>query len=128
MISGERPIVAAVHPNLIMELKYRKEMIEKETQRPTKGGLTIFSKLAAEELRLSRETGDKLIRNIFSMKNINTYKFELNKEPIDFVKLDDFKKLYIYSTALSKRKDQQQIRLEIQKIKGLKKNEIKFLW
>jgi hypothetical protein len=128
MINQERPIVAAIHPNLARELKIRKEIFEDETCRPTKGGLTIFSQLAAEELRAMRGSGKRIIQEIYRVSKVKVYKIEVEGVINDFVNYEDFKKLYIYSTALSKKKDQQQIRLEVQKVKGLKKNEVKFLW
>jgi hypothetical protein len=127
MINEERPIAAAIHPNLARELRIRKEMLEKETQRPTKGGLTIFSKLAAEELRLIRES-QLLISKELNTKDIKVYEFEVLGQLKRFVLEDDFKKLSFFCSVLNKKKDNHQIRLEIQKIKGLKKNEIKFLW
>jgi hypothetical protein len=128
MINQERPIVAAIHPNLARELKIRKEMFEQETSRPTKGGLTIFSQLAAEELRAMRESGKRIIQEIYKVSKVKVFKIEVEGVIKDFVDYGDFKRLYIYSSALNKKKDRPQIRLEVQKIKGLKKNEVKFLW
>jgi GMP synthase PP-ATPase subunit len=127
MINEERPVVAAIHPNLARELRLRKEILELETQRPTKGGLTIFSKLAAEELRLMRES-EKVICQELKIQNTKVYEFEVLGVMKRFVLEGDFKKITMYCAALNKKKDNHQIRLEIQKIKGLKKNEIKFLW
>jgi hypothetical protein len=128
MINQERPIVAAIHPSLARELKLRKDIIEKETNRPTKGGLTIFSQLAAEELKAMRESSTNLIKEIYKSSEIQVYKIEVEGTIREFVEYTSFKKLQIYCTALYKKKDNNQIRLEIQKIKGLKKNEVRFLW
>lgn len=128
MIERTRPIIAAVHPNLINELKIRQEQLQEETGRPTKGGLTIFSQIAAEELRSMRLSGDALCKEIKTLSKINPVEMNIEGDKRMFVPFERYKELFIYASALNKKKDQNQIRLEIQKIKGLKKNEVKFLW
>lgn len=127
MIDRIRPIVAAVHPNLINELKFRQSELEQETGRKIRGGLTIFSELAAEELRYMRVSGEVLKKALQKLQ-VKTFKIDINGESVTVVSYEDYKKLFRVATALSKKKDQQQIKLEIQKIKGLKKNEVRFLW
>lgn len=128
MIDNVRPIVASVHPNLISELKIRQMRFEEEIGRPTKGGLIIFSKMAAEELRFIRLSGEQLYREILGLKSI--YPKEINLDGVKklYVPFEDFKRLFIYSSVLNKKKDEKQVKLEINKIKGLKKSEITFLW
>lgn len=128
MTEKTRPIVAAVHPNLINELKIRQKQLQEETGRPTKGGLIIFSQIAAEELRCMRLSTAYIYNQI---KNISELKpIEINSEDgiKMFVPFEKYKKLLVFVSAINKKKDNNQIRLEIQKIKGLKKNEIKFPW
>jgi hypothetical protein len=128
MIEGTRPFLTAqVHINLINELKVRKQQIIDETDRPISGGLPLVSQLAAEELRYMRMSGEEL-NNLLKSLDVNIIQIEQFGEKRSFVCYEDFKKFFRIATALNKKKDQNQIRLEIQKIKGLKKNEVKFLW
>lgn len=123
-----RPIVVAVHPNLVDELKQRRDLMEKETGRKTKGGITCFSEMAAFELMLLRASGENIMREILNLDNIPIHKCFENGIEKEFVPYEIFKKLYIYSSALNKKKDIKQIKVEVSKIKGMKKNEIKYLF
>jgi len=120
----DRPVTVAVHPKLEYELKLRKAQTEEMTERPVKGGLTTYSKLAAFELEAIRKSGEKLKQEIYKMKEITIHKIE-NRNYVDY---DDFKKLYIFMSILNKKKDQQQINVDITKIRGLKKNEANIFW
>jgi hypothetical protein len=124
----ERPVTVAVHPKLEFELKERKRQTEKLTERPVKGGLTTYSRLAAFELEAIRKSGDELIKEILKMKDIQTHKIEINGTTQTFVAYADFKKLYIFLSILNKKKDQKQIHVDITKIRGLKKNEANIFW
>ena len=128
MIDKVRPIVVAVHPNLINELKTRQEQLQKETGRPTKGGLTIFSQIAAEELKCMRLSTEYLQNQIENISRFKPIEIMQGNEIKMFVPFDIYKNLLLFSSALYKKTDTKQIRLEIQKIKGLKKNEIRFPW
>ncbi len=129
MNNNERPIVAAIHPTLINELKIRKEEIEKETGRKAKGGITCFSELAALELRSIRQSGNKIYNEILKIKCIPVKKIiKKNGVETEYVPYEFFKKIYILASALKHKKDEKQIKIEITKIKGLKKNEIKYFW
>lgn len=128
MNNQERPIVAAIHPKLIDELKIRKEIIEKETERKTKGGITCFSELAALELKSIRLSGEKIYKEILKIKNLPMQKLIKNGIEREYVPYEIFKKLLILASSLNRKKDQKQLKLEITKIRGLKKNEIKYVW
>lgn len=128
IINRERPIVAAVHHKLIEELRKRQEMMESATGRKTRGGMNTFSEQAGHELELIRASGDKIMHDIFQMKEVPIKKFVVDGIELDFVPYEYYKKLLIYSSVLCKKKDQQQIRVEVQKIKGLQKNEVKLFW
>ena len=124
----EKPVVIAVHPSLISELKLRKEIFENETGRKTRGGLTCFSEMAANELKMSRMSGDEIMKEILKIKDIPIKKFVEEGVVKEFVSYDIFKKIFILSSALNKRKDQKQLKMEIIKIKGMNKNEVKYLF
>jgi len=121
-------IVAAVSKDLIEELKFRQAIMETETGRKTRGGLTTFSKLAARELKAMRCSGEELMFELIKNKNPPVKKFNINGSELEFVPYELYKKLYIFASALNKKKDQQQIHVEVSKIKGLKKNEVKMFW
>lgn len=128
MIDRIRPIVAAVHPKLIDELKKRQDAMEKATGRKTRGGMTTFSEQAGYELELIRVHGDKIVREINDMKDVPIKKILINGVEMDFVPYEYYKKLHIFSSILGKKKDQQQLKVEVAKIKGLQKNEVKLFW
>ncbi len=128
MNNQDRPIVAAIHPKLIDELKIRKELIEKETERKAKGGITCFSELAALELKSIRQSGDKIFKEILKIKNVPIQKFTKKGVEMEYVPYEIFKKLCILASSLNRKKDQKQLKLEITKIRGHKKNELKFFW
>jgi hypothetical protein len=116
---------------MVEELKARKNMIESETGRKSKGGLTCFSELAAHELRLLRMSGEKIIAEIgneLKLKNIPVNKFIINGLEREYVPYEVYKKLFIFIEVLNKKKDQQQIKMEVIKLKGMKKNEITFIY
>jgi hypothetical protein len=128
MINRIRPVVIAVHPNLINELKIRQEEFKIQTGRNS-GGLTIFSELAAQELKYLRMSNQELYNTFNNIKvKINPIKIDVCGEERMFIPYEDFKKIIGVTHSLFRKKDQKQIKLEIQKVKGLKKNEIKFLW
>lgn len=123
-----RPIVVAVHPSLIEELKLRKAAMEEVTLRKTKGGLTNYSEMAAMELRILRQTGDSLFMEICKLKKPPIKKITEFGIEREYVPYEIFKKLYICASALYKKKDKQQFRVEVAKIKGQQKNEIKYIY
>jgi len=125
---NEKPIVAAVHPNLIEELKERKRAIEEETGRKTKGGLTCFSEMAALELRTLRLSGKELMEKISKLKTPPIKKIVENGTETEYVPYEFFKKLYILSSVLNKKKDRNSFIIDVSKVKGLKKNEIQYFW
>lgn len=127
-MNGDRPVTVAINPRLIEELKVRKETIENETERKAKGGITCFSELAALELKSIRQSGDKIFKEILKIKKVQIKKIIERGVEREYVPYEIFKKLFIFSSALNRKKDQKQIKLEITKIRGIKKNEIKFLW
>jgi hypothetical protein len=124
----ERPIVAAVHPKLIEELKHRQISMEEATGRKTRGGMTTFSEQAGYELESIRTSGQRIMSEIFKLKEVPIKKFIINGIELDFVPYEYYKKLYIFSSVLHKKKDQKQIKVEVQKIKGLQKDEVKIFW
>lgn len=124
----EEFITVRVHPLLVEELKIRKETIERETERKAKGGLTIFSELAALELKGIRHSGSEIMRELLKLKDIPVKKFDDEGVEKDFVPYEIFKTLYRFASVLSRKKDQNSIRMEITKIRGLKKNEVKLFW
>ena len=122
----ERPVVVAIHPNLKDELDLRKEFFEDHTGK-VKGGLTTVSEMAAIELKSIRQSGEK-IKEIIKANTPKKYKFDIHGEIQEFVLNEDYKKLFILMSILNKKKDQQQINVDLSKLKGLKKNEVKFFW
>lgn len=126
MINNEpRPVVIACHQALQDELKIRQEEMFKETKRKTKGGITTFSKIAAWELSLIRQSGNEIKAEIDSINSEKEIKVIDGQE---FVPFHLYKKLLILTSILNKRKDTNQIILDIQKPRGSKKNEINFGW
>lgn len=120
-----RPVVIACHPLLQEELKIRQEELFKETGRKTKGGITTFSKIAAWELSMIRQSGNEIKSQI---EDINQ---QIKTKVVDgeeYVSYHLYKKLYILTSILNKRKDTNQIILDIHKPRGSKKNEINFQW
>jgi len=128
MNEQDRPVVAAINKKLIDELKIRKDTIESETGRKAKGGITCFSELAALELMSIRQTGDKIFKEILKIKNIPVKKFTENGIEKEFVPYELFKKLLLLSSTLSRKKDQVTLKVEMIKIRGLKKNEVRYFW
>jgi hypothetical protein len=125
-MEAQKPIVVAVHPNLVNEFKIRKEQIESETGRKTKGGITNFSEMAAYELKILRMSGDEIMEGILKIKNPPIHRIIVEGMELEFVPYELFKKLFIYSSALNKKKDQKQLHLEVTRVKGTHKNEIKY--
>lgn len=117
-----------VHPNLLEELKKRKETIELETGEVTEGGITAFSAMAALELKLLRESSDKIIRESLKLNRVKINKFNINGRDEDFVPYEVYKELILYLSVLRVKKDQNPIKIEINKLRGLKKNEIRYFW
>jgi hypothetical protein len=120
--------IVAVHPRLKEELKLRKDLIENETGKPTKGGITTFSAMAAMELKALRQSSDQIIKEVLKLKEIRANKFIVNGKEESFIPYEVYKKLFIFLSVISRKKDNNPIRVEITKIKGLKKNEIKYFW
>ena len=128
MIERERPVTIAVHPKLEAELKKRREELESVTKRPVRGGLTTYSEFAAFELEGIRKSGEQINKEILKIKEPEIFDFEINGSSRQFVTYEFFKKLFIFASILNKKKDQQQINVDLSKIKGLKKNEFKIFW
>ncbi|MDD4110152.1 MAG: hypothetical protein PHS54_01210 [Clostridia bacterium] len=124
----ERPVVIAVHPKLEFELKQRKEELESITGRPIKGGLTTYSEFAAFELEGIRKSGDEINQEILKIKDNHIKEIEINGVMMPFVPYEHYKKLFIFASILKKKKDQQQINVDLSKLKGLKKNDVKIYW
>jgi hypothetical protein len=72
--------------------------------------------------------GEYLMKEIFNASNPPIYKVLIDGIEREVVAYEHFKKMFIFSTLLRKKKDQQQIRVEVQKIKGLKKNDVNCFW
>jgi hypothetical protein len=126
----ERPIYSTikVHRNLINEFELRKKIIEDATGRHVLGGQTEISKMAAEELRLIRLSGEEIMKELLNLKDIPIKKFEEFGVVKDFVPYDFFRKVLILSSTLNKKKDIHQIKMEIFKIRGMNKSEIKYVF
>lgn len=124
----EHPVTIAVHSKLEYELKKRREDLESITNRPSRGGLTTYSKFAAFELEAIRKSGEKINKEILQNKKPKIYDFEINGILRQFVAYEDFKKLFILASILNKKKDQKQINVDLSKLKGLKKNEVEIYW
>lgn len=123
----EKPTTILVHPSLVEELKERQRIFFEETGRKNNGGLTTFSRLASLELRAMRLSGDELFKEI-KRKHKDIKKYMIIEDGTQYVPFELYKNLYIFASALSKKKDQKQIKVEIAKIKGIQKNEINILW
>jgi len=123
-----RPVTIAVHPKLEFELKERRRELEDVTNRPIRGGLTTYSEFAAFELEEIRKSGNEIIREILKIKDPSIFRYEVNGIKRQFVTYEHFKKLFIFASILNKKKDQQQINVDLSKIKGLKKNDIEIYW
>jgi hypothetical protein len=125
-------VVLAIHPILANELKIMKFEMEKLGGLPTEGGFTSYSEIIGRQIRLMREKKENkdLMQYIsdseISIKNPIMHNSE--KGVIPCIPLEVFKKVFISLIALNKMKDEQQVRFELTKIKGIKKNEIKFLY
>jgi len=128
IIDRERPVTIAVHPKLENELKERRKELESVTNRPIRGGLTTYSEFAAFELEGIRKTGDEINKEISKLDKPNIFEFEINGVKRQFVTYEHFKKLFIFASVLKKKKDQQQINVDLSKLKGLKKNDVKIYW
>ena len=124
----DRPVIVAVHKKLERELKMRRDELEGITGRPIKGGLTTYSRMAAFELESIRKSGEELLKEILKIKSISTHKLNVDGNIIDVVAYEHFKKLFIYMSILNKKKDQQQINVDLTKIKGCKKNNVEIFW
>lgn len=120
--------IVAVHPKLKEELKIRKDMIEKETGKPTKGGITTFSAMAAMELKAIRQSSDQIIREVLKLKEVKANKFIVNGKEEEFIPYEVYKRLLIFLSVISRKKDSSPIKVEITKMRGLKKNEIRYFW
>jgi hypothetical protein len=128
MIDRIRPVTIAVHPKLEFELKKRREELEGVTNRPVKGGLTTYSEFAAFELEAIRKSGTQINKEILKIKNPDVFEFEIKGIDRQFVPYEHFKKLFIFASILNKKKDQQQINVDLSKLKGLKKNDVNIYW
>jgi hypothetical protein len=128
MIDEERAVVIAVHPKMEYELKRRKEELEKITGKPIRGGLTTYSKFAAFELETIRKSGEEINREILKVGAPEIYEFDVEQEKRQFIAYEIFKKLFILTSILNKKKDHRQINVDLTKIKGLKKNDAKIYY
>jgi len=128
MIERTRPVTIAVHPKLEFELKKRREELENVTERPIRGGLTTYSEFAAFELEAIRRSGKQINKEILKIKTPDVFEFEVKGVDRQFVPYEHFKKLFIFASILNKKKDQQQINVDLSKIKGLKKNDVNIYW
>jgi hypothetical protein len=128
MIDEERAVVIAVHPKMEYELKKRKEELEKITGKPIRGGLTTYSKFAAFELETIRKSGEEINREILKVGAPEIYEFDVEQEKRQFIAYEIFKKLFILTSILNKKKDHRQINVDLTKIKGLKKNDAKIYY
>lgn len=128
MIERNRPVTIAVHPKLEYELKKRREELEGVTERPIRGGLTTYSEFAGFELEAIRKSGAQIYKEILKINNPDIFEFEINGVERQFVPYELFKKLFIFASILNKKKDQQQINVDLSKIKGLKKNDVNIFW
>jgi len=124
----ERPVVVAVHPKLEVELKKRKKELESVTERPIKGGLTTYSEFAAFELEGIRKSGEIIMKEILKLKEIPIREIEISGAKRQFVAYEHFKKLFIFTSILNKKKDHKQINVDLSKLKGLKKNNAEIYW
>lgn len=124
MIDKERPVVVAIHKDLEKELKERQNEMRNLTGRKSRGGLTVFSRLAAFELKMIRESGQEISKKINNLNSIKVENINGNK----YVPYEWYKKLYILCSILNKKKDSRQIKIDVTKIKGLKKNELNFFY
>lgn len=123
-----RPVTVAVHPKLEFELKERRKELESITNRPIRGGLTTYSEFAAFELEGIRKSGDQVSKEILKTKDPEIFEFEINGIRRQFVAYEHFKKLFIFTSILNKKKDRQQIKIDLSKLKGLKKNDVEIYW
>lgn len=128
MINRIRPVTVAVHPKLEFELKERRRELEDITDRPVRGGLTTYSELAAFELESIRKSGCEINKEIFKIKGPDIFEFDVNGVRRQFVAFENFKKLFILASILNKKKDKQQINVDLSKLKGLKKNNVEIFW
>lgn len=128
IIERDRPVTIAVHPKLEHELKERRKELEDVTNRPIRGGLTTYSEFAAFELEAIRKSGDEIHKDILKLNKPKVFDFEINGINRQFVPYEYFKKLFIFASVLNKKKDQQQINVDLSKLKGLKKNDVKIYW
>jgi len=126
--NGDRPIVCAIHPRLVDELKARRDLLLAETGRKTKGGLTCFSEMAAQELWAIRESGNKIMVEILKLKDLPVKKVLENGTEKEYVPYEIYKKLFNYVSELRTKKDKTCLHIEVAKIRGLQKNEIKYFW
>lgn len=128
MIGDERPVVVAVHKKLEFELKERKRELESVTGRPVKGGLTTYSEFAAFELETIRKSGDAINAEILKLNSPEVHDVEVDGMNRKMVPYEHFKKLFIFASILNKKKDQKQINVDITKLKGLKKNDVRIFY
>ena len=121
----EKPVTIAVNCKLQEELKIRQQEILQETGRRMRGGITSISEIAALELSLIRKSGYEISKKMKSeFDNVKI----IQKDGIDYVPFFLYKKLYILMSILNKKKDENQITLQIFKPRGSKKNIHKALW
>jgi len=128
MIENDRPVVVAVHKKLEFELKERKRELEAVTGRPVKGGLTTYSEFAAFELETIRKSGDQINAEILKIKSPDVHDIVIDSINRKMVPYEHFKKLFIFTSILNKKKDQKQINVDITKLKGLKKNNVRIFY
>lgn len=120
----ERPVTLAVHTSMQDELKLRQMELFTETSRKNKGGITTISEIAALELKLIRQSSTAINKAALQL-NSNIHPVII--EGVEYIPYHLYKKLFIYLSILNKRKDTNQIVLQIFKPRGCKKHEIKIL-
>ena len=121
MIEKDR-ITVQIHPALKYELDKRKELLT--INHVPNGGLRTASQLAAFELKIIRKSRKELERKFLDLKEPKIIMIGGNK----YIRVEEYMKIFNFAASLNKKKDQQQIKADFTKIKGIKKNEVSIFW
>ncbi len=120
----ERPVRIWVHPNLKIILSDLNNILDKKSVEETSyhipSGLPITSEIAAIILKKILENKKTLI-SVEKLKSVTKFNINISeelKEPVVFLISSNWNQLTD--------KDKEYLNLELQKIKGIKKNEVKF--